>query len=65
MTVVQTKEEEGRVYRVEWEGKVLGRIMYTGSQWLAMKQDVKVENTVYRQVKAFKTREEAVAWIER
>jgi hypothetical protein len=53
-----------RVYRVEHQGVVLGRLMFHENQWLAMRNDTP-SDTEQRKVKAFYSREDALVWIKR
>ena len=56
---------QSQVQRVFHDGKILGRIMFTGRQWLAMKRDLNGFDSFFCHVKAFPTQEEALAWVER
>ena len=57
-------EEEANVYRIEERGKVMGRLMRIGKQWLALRREIDPDDAVRRRVKAFPTLEDAMAWIK-
>ena len=59
------QQMQGQVQRVFFEGQILGRIMFTGRQWLAMKRDLQALDSFFRHVRSFSTQEEALAWVER
>lgn len=52
------------MYRVEHQGIVLGRLMFYENQWLALRDDV-LDDADVRKVKAFYSREDALAWFRR
>lgn len=53
-----------RVYRVEHKGVVVGRLMFHENQWLAIRKNAPSDSE-QRKVKAFYSREDALAWIKR